>query len=83
MIRKLSAVAIVVALTLVAFAFLPAPTRAQDEAPFGPWVDGVVWSQNSDTSIVLTQIIEGDEDYLGFTVIGATNKLRAAGAPEI
>ncbi|MEE9173359.1 MAG: ABC transporter substrate-binding protein [Thermoplasmata archaeon] len=71
-----------VLVAFVALAGLPSPAQAQ-VAPFGPWVDEVIWSQNDDTSIVLTKIIDGTEDYFLFTVIGATNKLRAAAANEI
>lgn len=82
MLRKLSAVVIVVAMALVALTTLPGQAQAQ-EAPFGPWVDEIVFSQNSDTSIVLSRIIAGDEDVLLFTVLGVSNLLRAQAAPEI
>lgn len=82
MIGKLGAILMAVLVAFVALAGLPTTAQAQ-VAPFGPWVDEVIISQNSDTSIVLSKIIAGDEDYYLFTVIGATNKLRAAAASEI
>lgn len=82
LIKKLSSIAIVAALAIVAFVHMPTTVQAQDP-PFGPWVDEIVFSQNEDSSIVLTEIINGDEDYYLFTVIGATNKLRAVADPNI
>lgn len=82
MIGKLGAIFMAVLVAVVALTGIPTTAQAQ-VAPFGPWVDEVIWSQNSDTSIVLSKIIEGTEDVLAFTVIGATNKLRAAAATEI
>lgn len=75
--------ALAVALVTAFFVHLPAPAVAQDDLPNGPWVNELVWSEQTDAGLALEQIKSGEADFFMFTLQGGTQKVDAFTSPDV
>lgn len=80
--RKIVIGTIATIFALLAMLFLPVnqPVAAQ---VFGPRLDVIVWSEQEDRSLALTQIIEGQHDTIIFDITAIADKERAEASDAI
>ncbi len=68
---------------LVLALFTPLTPYAAAQVPMGPWLDRIVWSEQLDRSLALTQIIAGDQDTIIFDITAIADKERALASDQI
>lgn len=80
--RKIVIGTIATIFAMLAMMFLPVnqPVAAQQ---FGPRLDAIVWSEQGDRSLALTQIIAGDQDTIIFDITAVADKERAEASDAI
>ena len=54
-----------------------------DLSPMGPWLDRIVWSEQADQSLALTEIIAGSEDAAILRITARADKERALASDQI
>ena len=81
--KKIIAGAIAAIAALVLTLFTPLTPYASAQVPNGPWIDQIVWSEQLDRSLALTQIINGDQDTIIFDITAIADKERALASDQI
>ncbi len=81
--RKIVAGAIVAIAALLFALFTPMAQPVAAQAPMGPWLDRIVWSEQEDRSLALTEIIAGNEDTIMFDITNIADKERALASDQI
>ena len=86
--RRICALALTIVMVLGALVVSSTTVSARTtseprQAPIGPWIDEIVWSEQLDRSLGLTEIIAGDRDTIIFDITALADKQRALASDQV